>query len=191
MPLLLCTNVPDGPVLRKPDLDSFEHLMMIPREVAEGWDSFRQIVVYCVLRRGGTVYVYRRGGSEERLSDLFSIGVGGHVELQDVFVDHETGEVDLNATVLIACKREINEEVEAKAFTARASMKHMIVSSDSEVDRCHLGLVFEFSVPDHVEIEPKSELRAPFWARIEDLNPEKFESWSQILIDYYMRVMWN
>ncbi|HVJ81830.1 MAG TPA: phosphoesterase, partial [Planctomycetia bacterium] len=76
----------------------------LPRAEAELDPSFKQLVPYAVLRAGNAVFTYRRGkaGSESRLHDLWSIGIGGHVNPEDG--------PPAAAACLAALEREIAEE---------------------------------------------------------------------------------
>src|SRR5688500_10825301 len=56
-----------------------------PRREVETDPSFKQLIPYVVLRYGGELFHYRRGGSgtEKRLAALRSVGIGGHISEGD------------------------------------------------------------------------------------------------------------
>ena len=59
-----------------------------PRALLERNSSFRQIIPYIVLVDDGQVVAYERAerGSEARLHGMLSIGMGGHVGLEDAVI---------------------------------------------------------------------------------------------------------
>src|SRR3972149_6052734 len=67
--------------------------------------SLKQIIPYLVVRRAGQYMLFRRtrAGSEARLHDLYSVGVGGHISKTDV-----DGAGDVVAAGL---RRELEEEL--------------------------------------------------------------------------------
>ena len=70
-----------------------------------------------------------RGGADARLHDLWSIGVGGHLNPGD-------------DGVLGGLRREWHEEVEA-AFDPQPRFVGLLNDDTTPVGRVHLGLVFE------------------------------------------------
>ena len=53
----------------------------VPRSAAEEDTKKKQIIPYIILQTadGGMTAAYNRQGSEKRLHDLWSIGIGGHI----------------------------------------------------------------------------------------------------------------
>src|SRR3989344_1241415 len=58
----------------------------LPRGEVENDHSWQQIIPYLVLGWGGKIFLMKRKGdhTESRLSGMYSIGVGGHVNKEDV-----------------------------------------------------------------------------------------------------------
>lgn len=115
-----------------------------PRGQLERDPSFRQLIPYIVLARGPRVAVYRRAvaGGEQRLHGRWSLGLGGHIELEDVAIGHGSGggSVDIWDAVERCAGREIEEEI----LGARIAQKRWIgfLADDStDVSRVHLGIV--------------------------------------------------
>src|SRR4051794_3879207 len=74
------------------ELDSFQSILDDPRSLefrprsnVETDPSVKQLIPYAILIREDQVFAYRRGkaGGENRLHDLWSIGVGGHISKED------------------------------------------------------------------------------------------------------------
>ncbi len=61
------------------------NIEIIPRSQAEDDFTHKQLVVYIVVRSGDLILTYRRTPKtdEQRLKELFSIGIGGHVNVED------------------------------------------------------------------------------------------------------------
>lgn len=117
-------------------------LWLGPRAVLETAKAFRQLVVYCVLFSGERILVFRRERSgESRLRGLFSIGLGGHVNVSDVVaVD---GVVNLRGTIDRAVQRELAEEIEwlGQPREIRSRWLGFLRDDSSEVSSVHLGVV--------------------------------------------------
>jgi len=120
----------------------------IPRSNCETNFDFRQLLPYVVIvDRKGDILSYNRplkGGGEGRLAGNFSIGFGGHVELQDWSVTSTPW-----VTCQLAVERELREELSMQGLTALddplSDLQHtlaaLIISEDSDVDAVHLGVV--------------------------------------------------
>jgi predicted NUDIX family phosphoesterase len=113
-----------------------------PRRHLESDFSFRQIIPYVIIRRGPSILTYRRSahGSEVRLRDRLSIGVGGHVEVADAAV--RNGSLCLETTLLNAARREILEEVGIQSSDAsELRWLGVLLDDTTDVSRVHLGIV--------------------------------------------------
>jgi predicted NUDIX family phosphoesterase len=106
----------------------------MPRAEAEIDPSYKQVIPYSVLWRGREVFRYKRTkkGGETRLHDLWSIGVGGHINPIDSY-DDEPYEA--------AMWRELNEEVGLQRSNIGAPIVGIIYDPSNEVGKVHLGIV--------------------------------------------------
>jgi len=133
--------------------------------------SFLQLIPYVILKHEGRVGTYIRPdkGNEGRLHGKASIGVGGHIDLEDVV--HEDSVVDLDQTLRLSCIREIREEVGLDIEGDDLQWKGLIVRRDSDVDRVHLGIVAEIDLDDEMksQIEPNAEI-----GEIRFIHPSNF-----------------
>lgn len=57
----------------------------VPRPVAETDPVYKQLIPYVLLQTADGLHTgcYRRRGSEKRLHDFWSVGIGGHVNRRD------------------------------------------------------------------------------------------------------------
>lgn len=167
------------------ELLAAENISYRPRGEVEEDPSFKQLIPYVIFRYlaadgTGHVFQYTRGGGmgEGRLHRKRSIGIGGHISLEDEAGGQEADPYEEGL------RRELDEEVEIRTPYQRRCVG-LINDDETEVGRVHLGVVYVFDVerPDiearEVDIidagfRPVSELLA---ARVE------FETWSQICLE--------
>lgn len=128
-----------------------------PRPVLEELDSAKynrnekvvlQTIPYVVVEHNEKVLVYIRPtkGNETRLHGKVTIGVGGHVDLDDVV--SEKSIINLKATLSLAAVREIEEEIGLAVETDRIEWTGLIMRRDGPVDRVHLGYVAKLRIND-------------------------------------------
>ena len=149
------------------------------REPAESDPSFKQLIPYVVFISGGQVFRYVRGkrGSEARLHELHSVGVGGHIAADDVSLFEDTYSVGM--------RREVEEEVELPAGQESQHIIGLINDDSTPVGQVHFGVIhlWELPAPELRRREGKL-LRAGF-APLAELyaDRDRFESWSQFVIE--------
>ena len=168
------------------------NIEIVPRSQAEDDFTRKQLVAYNVVRSGDLILTYRRTPKtdEQRLKDLYSIGIGGQVTVEDrsqfsLF----SADADFNMEFIRdAAWREINEEITIDSRVVDEPEVIGFINDDSnEVGKVHFGIVWQ------LEIE-KAEVSAKGTRGLGDMqfntlphlktNRDQFESWSQLLIDY-------
>ena len=150
------------------------------RSEVEEDPGYKQIIPYVVFRSGDGVFCYTRGKSqgEARLHRLRSLGVGGHVSIEDA-----GGGRSLDAYES-ALRRELDEEVEIKS-AGRIRRVGLINDDSTPVGSVHLGVVHLYELDEPCVLPREDGLAdAAFFdlATIRRLRDE-FETWSQICID--------
>lgn len=159
------------------------HTSYRPRHEVEEDPGYKQLIPYVIFRhvnanQESTIFRYTRGKGqgEGRLHLKHSVGVGGHISIDDA-------QDVLAATYQEGMRRELAEEVEIDApFVERCV--GLINDDETPVGRVHLGVVHLVDVtaprvrprePDILDagFRPVAELLA-------DLDG--FESWSQICL---------
>lgn len=158
-----------------------ENLFYMDRAAAETNPAYKQLIPYCVLQLANKVFCYQRTkkGSENRLHDKWSVGVGGHINPSD-----GRGREAYEA----AFARELAEEVSWMG-NVRQEMKALLYDPSDEVGRVHFGIVhlimldkfynthgLKFYDPalDNYQFQFIMELKR---------NPiDKFEKWSQLVL---------
>ena len=149
----------------------------MPRSAVEDDPTFQQVIPYIVFRHGDRYLLTRRlkASSEKRLRQLFSLGVGGHIN---------PGDVDNGDPVMDGLRREFEEEVEY-AGEVNATLLGLINDDSSPVSRVHLALAFlvEGSSPE-IRIRETDKLAGELLT-LEEMRIYylEMESWSQIVYD--------
>lgn len=160
-----------------------QNLAVRERRLAEEDASFKQLIPYVVFVSGDRVfrYVRSRRGSERRLHELHSIGVGGHIAADDVSLFEDSYQVGM--------RREVEEEVELPPETTRQRVIGLLNDDSTPVGQVHFGVVhlWELTSPRLRRREGKL-LRAGF-SPLAGLAGErdKFETWSQFVLDWLLR----
>ncbi|HEV3004800.1 MAG TPA: phosphoesterase [Pirellulales bacterium] len=155
-----------------------------PRSEMEQDPSHKQLIPYCIFRHRGpnggqSVFQYTRGKGqgEGRLHSKRSVGIGGHISLDD----SAAAGAD---PYLEGLRRELEEEVFIDShFTQRCV--GLINDDQTEVGRVHLGVVHLFDVDEPAVRPRENELIEcgfrPVEELLADLSP--FESWSSICLE--------
>lgn len=153
-----------------------------------------QPIPYCIVfcRTTERILSYKRSkkGGETRLHDMYSIGFGGHVNIDDVKACiSEAGEFPENP-VSHCAYRELEEELALTAdkIAALRLFDWYIYDSTSEVSSVHLGLPYLCVVDKESDIKLAEDTAIELkWLDIEnpkdvDINNTHFESWSEIAL---------
>ena len=173
---------------RRGDVDVFlervaTHGRFVPRAPAEDDPSRKQIIPYGVLSTvdpEGVECVFlmrrKRGGSEARLHDRLSIGVGGHINPIDG--ENAVASVDL---VTRALEREIHEELRVDSEMA-ISVVGVLNDDSNAVGRVHFGVVYRIRVAvPRVAVRETEQLEGQFvdLRSLEGATLERLETWSR------------
>jgi predicted NUDIX family phosphoesterase len=153
-----------------------------PRGEVEENPDYQQIIPYVVFRHDDRYLLTRRlkQSTEKRLRHLYSIGVGGHINREDV--SDEAGD-----PVLGGLRREFAEEVIYDAdWTHR--LIGLLNDDSNDVSRVHLGLVFEVTgASPEISIRETDKLEGEL-LRLEEMKIYylDMESWSQLIYDHLL-----
>ena len=150
-----------------------EHGSFMDRDAAEVDPAWKQLIPYLVLRDGDRTFLMRRtrAGSDARLHDRYSIGIGGHVETAD-------------ADIAGALQREWREEIDA-GFDPEPTAIGLLNDDTTAVGAVHLGIVFVAEAGGRdVRIRETDKLVGAFASPEEVLAVvDAMESWSQLIVD--------
>ncbi len=164
--------------LRIDGMDTFEatvarHGRFAPRSAIEVDPAHKQVIPYLVLRDGERLFLMRRSraGADARLHDLYSIGVGGHLN---------PGDRDLQGGL----RREWREELVA-AFEPEFRLVGLLNDDTTDVGRVHVGAVFVADAAGRrVAVRETAKLSGAF-ASLEDVLAvaDRMETWSRLLAE--------
>lgn len=143
----------------------------LPRFLMETDPTYKQIIPYLIFNHEDKYFLMQRQSqaSEQRLKNKYTLGIGGHIRLQDMQTDE----------IFDWAQREFHEEVH---YEGVISFSHLgILNDDSnDVGKVHLGLVLLLK-GSHPLISIKSELKSGDLLTLNAMQPyvEHMESWSQ------------
>lgn len=154
------------------------HGTYLPRAAAEADPAWKQVIPYPVLRDGPRYFLMRRtrAGSDARLHDRWSIGVGGHLNPED---GADAGDVSLGM------RREWAEEIELDLAPDFAFVG-LLNDDTTEVGRVHLGLVFTTDAGGRpVTIRETDKLSGTFVPPGEVAAvADRLETWSRFVFEF-------
>ena len=149
---------------------------------------FPQILPYIAVTDGEGKYLsYSRNGTETRLHGSRSIGIGGHVDIYDsydTYNEEDTYWQSIEATILSACRRELEEEILWHDYDdyLAVDFDKLIVDTTNSVGKVHVGL---FSTLVYPNAQPQEELHDAKWVTVDELKAsiDEYENWSKLIIE--------
>jgi len=162
------------------------------RSLAEHDYDTKQLVVYVLINHDETFLSYQRTPktTETRLKALYSIGIGGHVNVDDQIQPSLFGatEAAWKDFVLKAVRREVSEEVQIEWANAAEPRLICFVNDDSnDVGKVHFGVVFvvKLAKPSVALRGERGIGKLSFRTLPELLSMrDTMETWSQLLVDF-------
>ena len=167
------------------------------RKKLEEDPSFKQIIPYALIsfkdqditgmRESQFFYLFRRGSgqTEKRLQDLFSLGVGGHMNPTSSVKPAEQYLVD-------ELKREFYEEVRLSdgCFIQDIEFIGFINDDSIPVSRVHLGLLYNIRVSGKDIHVYETDKMTASWVDKSGLIEfyEGMETWTKIIFGCYINV---
>lgn len=157
-----------------------------------GDPDYWQILPYLSVEHDGKPFLYRRTKKvgESRLAGNTSIGVGGHVAIDDLDVDCDVGfdvpafssKDDLRYVIMTSIEREIEEELGVRIDAEEAQDICFIVDHSNDVGKLHLGLGMKVSVDSPVSCA-EDELESIGHLSVEELKAmDGHENWTKIML---------
>ena len=154
------------------------------RADAEERFDIKQIIPYLTVRRKNTEDNYEyfllhrtKKQSEKRLHNLYSLGIGGHLNDKDAKT--------IGETIINGLYRELQEEIEID-YIVIPKFNGLIYSNIDDVSKCHIGLSFIFEIPNWVKLDIREKDKMTGnWNDLSSLkrNFSEMENWSRIVFD--------
>ena len=170
---------------------SFRSFFM-PRGLVENDSRYKQIIPYIVIVNADQVFTYQRKGTESRLTDKISIGIGGHVNVCDYCLGKT-----LFDTVNNAANREFREEVYVKGVSDQSQfyLYNQLMNPvgvlyagnvGDDVNSVHFGVIYivRLHAIAAASLILKEEGKQLDWMSLKDLkNMENLEEWSKLVVE--------
>lgn len=158
----------------------------IDRPAAENNPAMKQVIPYIVIQTVDRVKtaVYLRQGSEERLHDLWSLGIGGHINPTDSHFSDTTFE----GILMAGMARELEEELLHFPGQDIPLFSGIISEDVTEVGSVHLGAVFRILTPTPEAYAPGPELTRFTWHPTDRVSRLNLELWSVLALDLLGKV---
>jgi predicted NUDIX family phosphoesterase len=148
------------------------------RSAVEDDPGWKQLIPYPILRDGPRWFLMRRtrSGSDARLHDRYSIGVGGHVNPEDGGLDGDLSK---------ALEREWREELVVD-FLPAFRFLGLLNDDTTPVGMVHLGLVYEGDAAGRpVAIRETDKLNGQFVETGEVAAvADRLETWSRLAFEF-------
>jgi predicted NUDIX family phosphoesterase len=162
-----------------PFVTSSSNLVYRNRSEAEQDQRYKQLIPYVLIIRNGRILRYRRGrgGQENRLHGLYSVGIGGHIS------DEDHGLFSSGAGYHEGMRREIMEEVAVEGVKETAVA---VINDDStEVGCVHFGVVHVMHVAKETIARGRSGIVGPEFVPMAEAaaDPSGYESWSRFCLE--------
>ncbi len=163
------------------------------RAEVEKQPEWKQLIPYILFRwqdADGRTHIFRytrgKGMGEGRLHLKHSVGVGGHISLEDAGgAAAQNGLVtDAAAVYRAGMKREWEEEVEIQTEILAEKIIGLINDDATEVGSVHLGVVHVVDVAEPKVMSREDDIIDSGFILFENItdNMDNFESWSQIAL---------
>ena len=162
-----------------PVVTAAPHLRYLNRSEAEQDKRYKQLIPYVLVLCQDRILRYRRGkgGQETRLHGLYSVGIGGHISLEDDNLFSKAGYQE-------GMRRELMEEV-AIAEPKEAAVA-LINDDATEVGSVHFGVVHVMYVANEAVAGRRSGIVSPEFvpvqAAVQDISG--YESWSRFCLEH-------
>jgi predicted NUDIX family phosphoesterase len=163
------------------DICSQAGYQFVERAEAEQDPQWQQVIPYIVLQTEDQdqTAVYLRQGSEARLHDLWSSGIGGHINLQD----RSAANTSFKEILISGMARELDEELIERPAMDKPVFCGMINEMITDVGQVHLGAVFQIHTTTPDAYVPGPELTRFQWMQSRQLTSLNMELWSRLAMD--------
>lgn len=153
----------------------------VNRKEAEEDPKSKQIIPYILLQTADAsqTAVYSRKGSEKRLHDLWSVGIGGHINP----IDKLEAEADFSQILTSGMERELDEELIRRPPIDIPEFIGIISEDITPVGSVHLGAVFRIKTTAPETYIPGPELNRFTWMATANLTDLKMELWSTLSLE--------
>ena len=150
----------------------------MPRDRAEVDSQYKQLIPYVVLQAENSEITacYQRNGTEKRLHDLWSVGIGGHVNREDCIRKSDL----LPDIIKNGLHRELKEELPGLSGEPEPELIGIINEEETKVGHVHLGLVYCLALDTIHHLKPDDELHRFTFMPTGKVSAQNLEIWSDL-----------
>ncbi|MDO4586170.1 MAG: phosphoesterase [Planctomycetia bacterium] len=171
-----------------------ENISARPRGEMETNPNFKQLIPYMIFcytdsQNGETsifTYIRGKGQGEKRLHSKMSLGIGGHLNVQDF---DQSEKMSCRNFYEEGKNRELHEEVQIESQWTESCVG-LINDDENEVGKVHLGIVHRFDLVQPKMQANETELVESGFRSVQELltfPEDQFESWSAICLNALFR----
>ena len=150
----------------------------ISRDLVENDFNYKQIISYCLIKYKNYVFMTKRKNtqSERRLHNLYSVGIGGHINSIDMS--------EKDNILIIGMQRELFEEVSIET-EYNYNLLGIINDNSTNVNKVHAGVCFIVELKEKKCGVKENHKMDGEWISFNDLQKyhNYLEIWSKILIN--------
>lgn len=162
----------------------FDEQVFKLRDDLEDDQNYKQFIPYVLLSYGNTLLSYKRGSlqAESRLLNFYSIGIGGHISINDPNL--------LSTSYEEGLKRELSEEIYIDSTYSLSSIA--ILNDDSnDVGKVHLGIIHLLRLDQPIVRKKEKSINEIKFVSIDNLkqNINSYENWSKICIENSEKIL--
>lgn len=173
------------------------HGSFLDRNIAETDPNFLQIIPYILVEDVSRIFRYQRlkSGSESRLHNKYSVGLGGHVNQSDQNLDTANSffipAKTIHNAIVNCAYRELQEElnIDMKKGTLGElnTGKFLIYDDSNDVGKVHLGVLYIFQIHDYTyspSVRETTKIAGEMIKRSNlQLDTLNYENWSRIALE--------
>jgi predicted NUDIX family phosphoesterase len=151
------------------------------KPMVETNEKVKQIIPYIIVEQeiSENIAFYERAGNEKRLHGLRSVGVGGHINIEDYTLND-----DIIDIIMKSIHREMDEEFYEFEIVDDLRFLGIINEELTKVGRTHLGFVYKIIVKKGAEAA--QELKNLQWDEPKNiLKKYPLELWSEMALELY------
>ncbi len=151
------------------------------RKIVEKDPNFKQVIPYVIILTKDSKYIagYKRQGNEERLHDLWSIGIGGHINP----IDADKNPTMLKEIIIAGMQRELDEELITVNANDKPIFTGIINEEITDVGSVHIGAVFQILTNHKKDYLGGEELVDFQWIETEKISTLNLELWSSLTLE--------
>ena len=167
----------------------------LPRSQVEEDARWQQIIPYLIFENDSKIFLMRRkaGHTDRRLANMYSIGVGGHINKSDIKKSLRKNSGQANSQrvkggeenrILNWARREFEEEIDYSG-KYKSEFLGLINDDSNDVGLVHLGLVIKLT-GDLDKISVRDEHRSGELVDLSEIGKhyKRMETWSRIVYDF-------